>query len=171
MMILETPRLLIRLFQPTDDHDLFLLLSDPDVMQYSLKGPYSQAMSNQFLNDTIKSYQERPFGIYAVILKNEQTFIGFCGFFPQHIDNKAEVELGYRLLKKYWQQGYATEAASACKDYAVNQLHLKKLVSIIEPNNMASRRVSEKIGFTLEQKTQFHQIPVLIYSYEAHKPS
>lgn len=84
------------------------------------------------------------------------------------INNKQEIELSYRLARSYWGQGLGSEAAQACRDYAFTQLKLKRLISIIEPRNVASIRVAEKAGLILEQKLTLHDLPVLIYAIE-HK--
>ena len=74
------------------------------------------------------------------------------------------MELGYRFSKNHWGKGYATEAAIACLDYAFSTLGAKKLISIIEPNNIASLKVAEKAGLQLEKTTVYHNIKVFIYS-------
>ncbi|MFI4937778.1 MAG: GNAT family N-acetyltransferase [Candidatus Berkiellales bacterium] len=161
---IETARLLIRPFRDSDNEDLFFILSDPDVMRFSLNGPYSRPKTEEFITGAINSYQKRGFGPYAVLLKENQTLIGFCGFFPQQINHKNEIELGYRLAKKYWGNGYATEAASACFKYALEKLNIKRLISCIEPNNTASIRVAEKVGLKSEGDSTFHGIPILLYA-------
>lgn len=166
-MITQTPRLIIRKLMIHDLQDLFALLSDQDVMHYSLKGPHTLEMTQQFLSNMLEIYQKVGYGIYAVILKSSDTFIGMCGFYLQEVDGQSEVELGFRFAKPYWHQGYATEAALACRDYAIKHLRLKKLISIIAPTNIASIKVAEKVGFHLEHNTVFHDIDVLLYRYEA----
>ena len=60
--------------------------------------------------------------------------------------------------------GLATEAARASRDYGFKNVGLRRLISIIESDNVASIRVAEKMGMTLEKRAFFHKIPVLIYS-------
>jgi ribosomal-protein-alanine N-acetyltransferase len=103
---------------------------------------------------------------WAVILKEAGQFIGECGISVQHIDNVEEFEIGYRFAKKYWGEGYATEAAIACQKYGTEQFSVKRYISIIEKENIRSIRVAEKGGMTLEKESVFHGIPVLIYSLE-----
>lgn len=62
------------------------------------------------------------------------------------------MEIGYHINKKYWSKGFASEAAMACKQYGFHHLGLQKLISIIDPNNLASIRVAEKIGFSKERE-------------------
>ena len=67
----------------------------------------------------------------------------------------AEVEIGYRLRRSAWGQGYATEAAQEVRDYAFHTLGMKRLIAIIDPANVASIRVAEKIGMNYEQDVMF----------------
>jgi len=82
--------------------------------------------------------------------------IGYCGlfFFPD-IEGQAEVEIGYRLARSVWGKGYATEAAKAVRDYAFNVLRLERLIAMIDPSNIASIRVAEKIGMHYEKEVMF----------------
>lgn len=163
-MICETNRLIIRKFTTRDLNKLHAILSDAQVMLYSLHGPYSLEQTDTFLKGTLNAYNSRGYAQYAVILKDSKELIGFCGFFNQEIDGIIEMELGYRFSIKHWGQGYASEAAIACRDYAFSTLGAKKLISIIEPNNIASIKVAEKAGLSFDKTTSYHQIPVLIYS-------
>ncbi len=163
-MICETNRLIIRKFTTRDLNKLHAILSDAQVMLYSLHGPYSLEQTDTFLKGTLNAYHSRGYAQYAVILKESKELIGFCGFFNQEIDGVIEMELGYRFSQKHWGKGYASEAAIACRDYAFSTLGAKKLISIIEPNNIASIKVAEKAGLSVERTTSYHQIPVLIYS-------
>jgi len=71
-------------------------------------------------------------------------------FFPD-INGQAEVEIGYRLARSTWDQGYATEAAKAVCDYAFTMLGIKRLIAMIDPSNVSSIRVAEKIGMHYEK--------------------
>ncbi len=90
-------------------------------------------------------YTRKPgLGIWATILKNHNTFVGASGLV--YYDNTPEIEIGYRILKQHWNSGYATEAAFGLINYGFSSLGLKKLVSSAHVDNIASRRVMEKIG-------------------------
>jgi RimJ/RimL family protein N-acetyltransferase len=167
-VICETDRLIIRKFTTRDLNKLHAILSDAEVMLYSLYGPYSLEQTDTFLKGTLNAYHSRGYAQYAVILKDSKELIGFCGFFNQEIENVIEMELGYRFSKKHWGQGYACEAAIACRDYAFSELGAKKLISIIDPNNVASIKVAEKAGLRLEKSTYYHDIMVLIYSIHSY---
>jgi ribosomal-protein-alanine N-acetyltransferase len=77
------------------------------------------------------------------------------------------VEIGYLFLRKLWGQGLATEAARACRDYGFNQLGYRRLISLIGPANLASRRVAEKVGMTLEKEIIKWNMPICVYAIQA----
>ncbi len=83
-MIYETARLIIRKFTTRDLKKLHAILSDKEVMLYSLHGPYSLEQTDTFLKGTLNSYDSRGYAQYAVILKDSKELIGFCGFFSPH---------------------------------------------------------------------------------------
>jgi ribosomal-protein-alanine N-acetyltransferase len=82
----------------------------------------------------------------------------------QEIDGSKEYEIGYRLRRDCWGRGFATEATQACRDYGFQTANLSRLVSIIEPENIASIRVAEKMGMKPEKHASFHGIATVIYS-------
>jgi len=152
MAYITTERLILRPFQSNDLERAHQLFSDPEVMRFSLHGPYSEQKSRKFLDQCIFKSKNNDPSLLAVIDKKSKLLIGSCGFFPQQIQGIAELELGYRLLTNYWGQGLATEAAIAMKTYAFNDMNLTRLISLIETENIASVRVAEKNGFKLEKK-------------------
>ena len=107
---------------------------------------------HSWLHTCLERYQTWGFGPYAVMESRSQNVIGYCGlfFFPD-IDGQAEVEIGYRLVRSAWGQGYATEAACAVRDYAFAILRMKRLIAMIDPSNTASIRVAEKMGMHYEK--------------------
>nr|WP_313929898.1 GNAT family N-acetyltransferase [Microcoleus sp. FACHB-SPT15] len=104
-------------------------------------------------------------GLWAAILKDLNGFAGQCGLVVQHVDGKTEIEIGYLFLRKYWGQGLATEAALACRNYGFTSLNFTRLISLINPNNMPSRRVAEKIGMTLEKEVKWEKTGNIICVY------
>ena len=78
--------------------------------------------------------------------------IGACGLTFQCVDEIQELEIGYRVLRAYWNQGLATEGAVACRDYVFEKLRRDRVISWMCPKNIASRRVAEKIGMRLEKE-------------------
>src|SRR3954470_8765901 len=101
---------------------------------------------------------------FAVILRADKQLIGYCGFFAQTVDGIEELEIGYRIDPAFWNRGLATEAAQAVRDYAFNDLCLSRVISLIHPENIASWRVAEKNGMTVEKETVFREFPTLVFS-------
>jgi Acetyltransferases, including N-acetylases of ribosomal proteins len=101
---------------------------------------------------------------FAVIERATSTLIGYCGFLHQEVDGENEIEIGYRLDPKFWNRGLATEAARAVRDHAFRDLQLNRVISLIHPDNHASRRVTEKNGMTIEKHTNFRGFPTNVYS-------
>jgi [ribosomal protein S5]-alanine N-acetyltransferase len=97
-------------------------------------------------------------------LKETNELICDCGLVKQKVDGRTEVEIGYHINKKYWSKGFASEAAKGCKEYGFFQLGLNKEISIIDPRNIPSIRVAEKIGFTKEKESFIFNKNHYIYS-------
>jgi [ribosomal protein S5]-alanine N-acetyltransferase len=164
MQIVETSRLTLRYITARDAEALMPILGDAEVMQYSIIGVHSKKQIKQFIEQRLISYLEYGFGLYAVVHKQNQELIGYCGFFIQSIEQQKEVEVGYRLAKKYWGQGLATEAAQAVMEYGQQRFNFQRFVCLIETENSRSIRVANKLGMTLEKKIIYHGLDVAMYS-------
>jgi RimJ/RimL family protein N-acetyltransferase len=115
----------------------------------------------------LRSYREHGFGLWAAILKDSDEFAGQCGLVAQEVEGKDEVEIGYLFLRRFWGRGLATEAARACRDHGFDTLGYDRLVSLIDPGNLASRRVAEKVGMTLEKQTHKWGKNISVYAIDA----
>lgn len=144
---LVTDRMLLRPFTLTDASAHYTLNADPEVMRYVPDAPFSDiTAAQQFLEDYLPIY-ELGFGRLAMIDKVSGAFIGWCGL--KLSPELAQVDLGYRLNRQYWGQGYATEASLACLDYGFRMKKLNRIVGLAMATNLASRRVLEKVGMEL----------------------
>jgi len=162
-MILETARLILRSFREEDIDRLAELMANGDFMRFSL-GPYTREQTQTVLHKILSwNCADLP-SQFAVIPRSDGILIGYCGFFHQQVDGGSEIEIGYRLHPDYWNKGIATEAATAVRDHAFRDLKLERVISLIHPENIASRRVAEKIGMTQERKTVFKGFPTLVFS-------
>ena len=163
-MKIETERLILRELTLDDLDDLHAIFSDPESMQH-YPGSFSLEKSKKWIERNIKRYATNEFGLWGVILKEENKLIGDCGITMQNINGKMEPEIGYHINKNYTNNGYATEAAIACRDYAFNFLKLNRLYSYMKYTNAASMRVAEKNGmeFVTEVEDQ-KNIKTRIYS-------
>ncbi len=145
--IIETSRLYLRQLIIQDISNLSLVLSDKESMRY-----YPHALSNEevekWIERNIERYNNDGFGLWAVIRKTDNQFLGDCGITLQNIDGDILPEIGFHIIKTYCNKGYATEAAEACKKYAIDVLGFKSIYSYSEVGNKASQRVSSKIGMT-----------------------
>ncbi|MFN8413959.1 MAG: GNAT family N-acetyltransferase [Anaerolineales bacterium] len=166
--ILETERLLLRRLVMEDLDELFSLYSDPEIRKYFPEGVLNFEEAKEelewFLNGHPKHLE---LGLWATIHKETGKFIGRCGLLPWMIDEKLEVEIAYLIDKNFWKQGLATEAAQGILQYGFEQLNLSRLICLIDPDNIASQRVAEKIGMVLEKKVDGidgDNFPTLIYA-------
>ena len=166
--ILETERLLLRHLVIDDLDELFALYRDPEIRKYFPEGVLTLEETKEELEWHMHGHPRHPeLGLWATIHKETGKFIGRCGLLPWNIDEKLEVEIAYLLDKSFWGQGLATEAANGLLKYGFETLHLSRLICLIDPNNIASQRVAERIGMTLERKVDGidgDNFPTLIYT-------
>jgi RimJ/RimL family protein N-acetyltransferase len=162
-MRVETQRLVLREFQPEDFRQLAPILANPQVMKFSPTGILSTLQTRDKIEGFIASYTKYGFGKWAVILKESNELIGYCGIAVEKIDDKDEKEIGYRLDPRFWVKGLATEAASATLQYGFNKLKLPYILGIVERANVASVKVLEKLGMEYERETIFHERKMNVY--------
>ena len=148
MIILKTKRLIIRKYTYQDFEDLKMIITDPDTMKYYNK-PYDDEGVMRWLNWCISSYEKEGFGLFALELKDTNTFIGDCGLSMQNIDSEILPEIGYHINKRYWQQGYAKEAANAIKTWAFENTNFTKLYSYMNKDNIPSYKTALSVGMKL----------------------
>ena len=167
-MTLETPRLILREWEPTDFEAYAAMMSDPKVMQFlSLTGaPMPRFGAWQGFAALVGHWRLRAFGFFAVIERASGEFIGYVG--PWHPEGWPGLEVGWTLRSEYWGRGYATEAARASTAYAFTELNCGRIISLIGPENTASKRVAERIGEQLDGEVRLAHLPahfkVLQYS-------
>lgn len=152
MTVLETERLRLREMTLDDLEDLHLILSDPTAMQHYPK-PFDREMTTGWIKWSLRNYAEHGFGLWAVLHKGDASLIGDCGLTIQYVDGVGELEIGYHINRPYWGQGLATEGAIACRDHAFDNLGRQRVISWMRSENLASRRVAEKVGMRLEKET------------------
>jgi RimJ/RimL family protein N-acetyltransferase len=151
-MYLETERLALRRFTTADAENLFLLDSDPAVMRYLSGGkPTPRHMIEQeVLPRFLRSYERyEGFGVFAAVLKATGEFLGWFGFKPDKDGGADEISLGYRLRQAAWGKGYATEGARALISKGFVELGVRRVYATTYEENLASRRVMEKVGMKL----------------------
>jgi RimJ/RimL family protein N-acetyltransferase len=162
-MIIETQRLILRAFHEEDLDSLAELMANPDFMRFSL-GVFTREQTAAFLEKVLNWNRAGLPSQFAVIIRSNGTLVGYCGFFHHEVDKRAEIEIGYRLHPAYWNRGLATEAAQAVRNHAFRDLKLPRVISLIHPDNILSRRVAEKNGMKLEKETVFRGFPTLVFA-------
>lgn len=143
--IVNTDRLYLREMNQNDIDDLKEILMDEEVM-YAYNGAFSLEECNSWLKNQLSRYETYGFGLWAVILKDSNEMIGQCGLTVQDFNGKNYLEVGYLFKKRYWKNGYATEASKACIDYAFEKLNADSVCSIIRDTNINSINVAKRNG-------------------------
>jgi len=147
-VVLETDRLYLRELKQSDFPALCQILQD-DATMYAYEGAFSDDDAQAWLDRQILRYQKWNFGAWAAVLKKSGEMIGQCGLTMQPWKDGEVLEIGYLFNKAYWHQGYATEAAQACKNYAFNTLNADEVCSIIRDTNIPSQNVAIRNGLVL----------------------
>lgn len=136
-MVLRTERLVLREYNSADFDALFEILSDEETMRHYPK-PFDDEMTRKWIEKNIQRYKEDGFGLWAVILEETGEFIGDCGLTIQNIDGELLPEIGYHIHKKYWRQGFGSEAAKAVRDWSFENTEYDCLYSYMKYTNTAS---------------------------------
>jgi len=148
-MRLETERLMLRRWRSRDREQFAQMNADPIVMEH-FPGVLSRAESDSFADQIDAHFEKHGFGLWAVELSAKVDFIGYVGLsvprFDAHFMPAAEV--GWRLDKAHWGQGFATEAARAAVADGFRRIGLAEIVSFTVPANTRSIRVMERLGMT-----------------------
>jgi ribosomal-protein-alanine N-acetyltransferase len=153
--ILETPRLILRHQVLSDLDDLWALYCDPEITKYIPDAPRSREEAQKELEWHMYGHPRHPeLGLWATIHKGMGKFIGRCGLLPGEINGQSEVEVAYTIAGAYQGQGLGSEAALAILNYGFESLKLSRLICLIDPQNVASQKVAEKMGMKFEKEAQ-----------------
>ena len=164
-ILLESERLYLKEFNINDVDSLFRLNSNADVMKYIRPPETDINVIKKLINKIIKYYGDIPgLGVWAGYEKLSDEFIGF--FELAHLDTTDEIEVGYRLFKEYWGQGYATEMTKTLINYGFNKMGLDQIAGITHPENIASQKVLLKSGLTYIKDAVFYGFLDRYYTIE-----
>lgn len=154
-VILETERLLLRPFKLGDEPQVLVFSSNSEINRYTGDPIITtlEGVTNLITNVWLSDYKKYGFGRFAVVFKETNTIIGFCGV--KYLQELDEIDLGYRFTPEYWGMGIATEASKAILKYAFNALALTRLVASVFPENNASSNVLKKLGFQYEKDAPY----------------
>ncbi|MFL5767303.1 MAG: GNAT family N-acetyltransferase [Actinomycetota bacterium] len=154
MAAIETGRLLLRPFEPGDAEQLLGILGDSDTMVY-YEAAFTPEQVEAWVVRNIERYEEDGTGLWAIEERATGEFVGDCGLVHQLVDGTDELEVGWHVKRSRWGQGIAPEAGTAFRDRALGDLGYERLISLIRPENVQSRRVAEKLGMSVEKETLF----------------
>ncbi|WP_136464848.1 GNAT family N-acetyltransferase [Flagellimonas onchidii] len=159
-----TERLLFQKILPSDFDAWLPFYHEPKSTQFWEGLPIDPVEACQIQFDRIfERYEKRLGGMNALILKETGELVGICGLLVQVVDEIEELEIGYSILPKFWQRGFAIEAAKKCKNFAFENNFVSSLISIIHIDNIPSQKVALKNGMHLDNTTTYKDNPVHIF--------
>ncbi len=150
-IFIETERLIIRPLSMADEQGMFEMDSDPEVHKFLGKKPYTSIeQSRENIAYVLSQYRDYSIGRWAVLEKGTNDFVGWTGYKFMEGPVNAHTnyyDFGYRLMRKFWGKGYATESGRASLQYGIEKLGYKDIYGMTDINNGASRHILEKLGF------------------------
>lgn len=165
-VVFETERLFLRKMSMDDVENLQKIFSDPVTMQFYPK-TFNIEETRGWIQRVLNNYEQHGAGLWACHLKATGEFVGQCGlFFQPDVDGYAEIEVGYLFVRKFWHKGLATEAAFGTMQFARDKLGYKRLISLIRPENVPSRRVAGRNGLVPEKEVDYKGYKHIVYVSE-----
>ena len=150
-VILQTPRLLLREMNHGDLDFMAEMLGDGDVMRHYPKTE-DRAGAAANIQRQMDRYAQWRYGPWLVLSKETGQPIGRVGLIHQVVEGVGEVEIGYMIHRPFWRQGFAFEAAAACRDYVFHTLGRERVISLVRPENLPSQAVARKMGMQPEKE-------------------
>ena len=177
-MRLETERLVLRKPEPGDLNGYADVWADPEVVRYLSGTTLPRNQVPQAIERMLLHWERHGVGLFSVLRKEDGRFVGRVGYLlwdperwvnamHEQLDGELELEIGWTIAHELWGNGYATEAAAACRDHAFSELGRDHVISLIAPENVASIRVAEKIGESYERDVELPHMRVGLYSVAA----
>ncbi len=150
-IVIETERLILRKFTLDDAAFMLELLNTPAWLRFigDRNVRTIEEAGQYLLNGNIRSYREYGFGFYVVVIKETNESLGICGIVKR--EGLDDIDIGFGFLPQFIGKGYGYEAATAMLDYALNDLKIKRIVAIINPENVVSIALIKKIGLQFEK--------------------
>jgi RimJ/RimL family protein N-acetyltransferase len=162
VLALETDRLRLRMFRQDDLDAYATICADPEVMRYLGEGKaLTRSEAWRQMAMILGHWSLRGFGLWAVEERASGALVGRIGFFQP--EGWPGFELGWMLRRESWGKGYATEGTRRALAHAFTEMGRDHLISLIRPANQASIRVAERLGETLEGRTELFGHDVLVY--------
>jgi [ribosomal protein S5]-alanine N-acetyltransferase len=162
-VVVETTRLRLRRLRPDDADAIFAIVGNGVAMKYYPR-TFNRRDAEEWIERNLRRYDEHGHGLFAVTLRESGEVIGDCGIVKQHIEGEVALEVGYHFRRDQWGHGYATEAARACMGLAFHAFGAERVISLIRPENVPSRRVAERNGMKPERQVMHYGLPHLVYA-------
>lgn len=162
--IIETERLILRPFTLDDAEASLEMSQDPEVMKF-LGGVDTSSVEEHrkmLKKVPLDDYEKYGFGRFAMIHKETGEYMGFTGL--KYIAELDEVDIGYRIKRKFWRQGYSYEAALPSMDFGFNELGLDRIIALANPNNVASVNLMKKLGLIYEKDIHIYDENAVYYA-------
>lgn len=155
--MIETPRLILRRWKDSDRPAFAAICADPEVMQW-LGGVMTREQADERIDRVEAMFEKVGHGRFLVERKDDGAFLGWCGVMPCHesvTPLAGQPEMGWRLIRAAWGEGYATEAARAALDDAFGRLGMNEVLAYTGPANLRSQAVMRRLGMTREPQRDF----------------
>ena len=165
----ETERLLLRKVSWDDFDEWTKLFGSDEVAIFLGLNPKlsKKELTKKWFDKTFNRYEKNLGSMNALIDKSSNRLIGQSGLLVQTIEDEQRLEVSYSILPEFWRQGFAYEAALACKNHAFKKGWSENLISVIEPANIGSKRVAVKNGMSLEKTViELHNAPFNVFSIQ-----
>jgi len=160
----ETERIIFRKIKESDFDSWLEFHKNPITHQYWISELDSPELEcKKWYEKQFYRYRHKLGGMNALIEKKSGKLIGHCGLLVQRVDNLTELEIGYSLIPKFWNRGFATESAKKCRDYAFKNNLTESLISIISLSNEPSKNVALKNGMRIAKTTDYNGNKVHIF--------
>lgn len=151
-LMMQTEHLYLRRFTLDDAEEYWPLVSLPEILKYTGEQPPAKLedVREILLTRPLKDYSVHGFGRMACIEKSTGRLVGFSGL--KHLDDLDEVDIGYRFLPECWGKGYATESSRLLMRQGSSEFGIRRIVGLVHPENVASKKVLEKLGLCFERE-------------------
>ncbi len=139
----------------TDKASLMEFYGDSEVTKYYMFDHDPETNCVKGIEKQLWRYKTYNVGMAGLVAKANNKLIGMCGLLHQYIHDQMYLEVGYGLMKQYWGNGFAIEAAKFCRDYAFKNNMANALISMIHPDNTSSQQVAKKNGMTINKNLEY----------------
>lgn len=167
---LSTQRLTIRPLQIEDAKDWTAFFINNSNLKHlglgEIDAKTAELYAKSWIEKQIWRYQNNEYGHHALVLKETGKLVGQCGLLTQVFGDQKEIEVGYHMLPQYMQNGYATEAALAVRDFAFENNIAESLISLIGIDNEPAQKVAKKLSMKKDSRMKANEMDVYIYQID-----